>query len=115
MAASFDMELIKESYECISKEAYNDGIKWTFAPMIDMSRDPRWGRIIESAGEDPYLAQSVAKAVVGGFQGDDYSKEGKLCACAKHYVGYGASEGGRDYNRTEISEYSLRNFHLKAF
>lgn len=115
MAASFDMELIKESYECISKEAYNDGIKWTFAPMLDMSRDPRWGRIIESAGEDPYLAQSVAKAVVGGFQGDDYSKEGKLCACAKHYVGYGASEGGRDYNRTEISEYSLRNFHLKAF
>jgi len=115
MAASFDMELIKESYECIAKEAYNDGIKWTFAPMLDMSRDPRWGRIIESAGEDPYLAEHVAKAVIGGFQGEDYSEDGKLCACAKHYVGYGASEGGRDYNRTEISEYSLRNFHLKAF
>lgn len=115
MAASFDMELIKESYECIAKEAYNDGIKWTFAPMLDMSRDPRWGRIIESAGEDPYLAEHVAKAVIGGFQGDDYSKNGKLCACAKHYVGYGASEGGRDYNRTEISEYTLRNFHLRAF
>lgn len=115
MAASFDMELIKESYECIAKEAYNDGIKWTFAPMLDMSRDPRWGRIIESAGEDPYLAQKVAKAVITGFQGDDYSEDGKLCACAKHFVGYGASEGGRDYNRTEISEYTLRNFHLKAF
>lgn len=115
MAASFDMDLIKESYECIAKEAYNDGIKWTFAPMLDLSRDPRWGRIIESAGEDPYLAEQVAKAVIGGFQGDDYSKDGKLCACAKHYVGYGASEGGRDYNRTEISEYTLRNFHLKSF
>ena len=115
MAASFDMELIKKSYECIAKEAYNDGIKWTFAPMLDMSRDPRWGRIIESAGEDPYLAQKVAKAVITGFQGDDYSKDGKLCACAKHFVGYGASEGGRDYNRTEISEYTLRNFYLKPF
>lgn len=115
MAASFNMELIKESYECIAKEAYNDGIKWTFAPMLDLSRDPRWGRIIESTGEDPYLAQKVAKAVITGFQGDDYSKDGKLCACAKHYVGYGASEGGRDYNRTEISEYTLRNFYLKAF
>lgn len=115
MAASFDMDLIKESYECIAKEAYNDGIKWTFAPMLDLSRDPRWGRIIESAGEDPYLGECVAKAVIGGFQGDDYSKDGKLCACAKHFVGYGASEGGRDYNRTEISEYTLRNFHLKAF
>ena len=96
MAASFNMELIKKSYECIAKEAYNDGIKWTFAPMLDLSRDPRWGRIIESAGEDPYLAQNVAKAVIGGFQGDDYSVAGKLCACAKHFVGYGASEGGRD-------------------
>lgn len=115
MAASFDMELIEQSYECIAKEAYNDGIKWTFAPMLDLSRDPRWGRIIESAGEDPYLAQKVAGAVIRGFQGEDYSKDGRLCACAKHYVGYGASEGGRDYNRTEISEYTLRNFHLKAF
>lgn len=115
MAASFDMELIKKSYECIAKEAYNDGIKWTFAPMLDTSRDPRWGRIIESAGEDPYLTGKVAKAVIDGFQGDDYSSAGKLCACAKHYIGYGASEGGRDYNRTEISEYTLRNFYLKAF
>ena len=115
MAASFDMELIRESYECIAKEAYNDGIKWTFAPMLDTSRDPRWGRIIESAGEDPYLTGKVAKAVIDGFQGDDYSSAGKLCACAKHYIGYGASEGGRDYNRTEISEYTLRNFYLKAF
>ncbi len=115
MSASFNPELIKESYECIAKEAYNDGIKWTFAPMLDMSRDARWGRIIESAGEDPYLAQKVGEAVIKGFQGDDYSDAGRLCACAKHFVGYGASEGGRDYNRTEISEYTLRNFYLKAF
>ena len=115
MAASFDMERIKASYECIAKEAYNDGIKWSFAPMLDLSRDPRWGRIIESAGEDPYLSECVAKAVIGGFQGEDYSEAGKLCACAKHFVGYGASEGGRDYNRTEISEYTLRNYYLPAF
>ncbi len=115
MSASFNMELIKESYECIAKEAYNDGIKWTFAPMLDVSRDPRWGRIIESPGEDPYLGGKVAEAVIQGFQGDDYSSAGKLCACAKHYIGYGASEGGRDYNRTEISEYTLRNFYLRAF
>ena len=115
MAASFNMELIEESYRCIAKEAYNDGIKWTFAPMLDVSRDPRWGRIIESPGEDPYLGENVARAVIKGFQGDDFGKAGSLCACAKHFVGYGASEGGRDYNRTEISEYTLRNFYLKAF
>lgn len=115
MAASFDMELIRQSYELIAKEAYNDGIKWTFAPMLDMSRDARWGRIIESPGEDPYLAEKVAEATVTGFQGKDYSENGRLCACAKHFVGYGASEGGRDYNRTEISEYTLRNFYLRAF
>ena len=115
MAASFNPDMIKKSYEFIAKEAYNDGIRWTFAPMLDMSRDARWGRIIESPGEDPYLGEKVAEAIVKGFQGDDYSKEGKLCACAKHFVGYGASEGGRDYNRTEISEYTLRNFYLRAF
>lgn len=115
MAASFDPGLIRSSYEFIAREAYNDGIKWTFAPMLDMSRDPRWGRVIESPGEDPYLGQKVAEAAVKGFQGDDFGEEGRLCACAKHYVGYGASEGGRDYNRTEISEYTLRNFYLKAF
>lgn len=115
MAASFDMPLIEKAYRCTAEEAYNDGVKWTFAPMLDMSHDPRWGRIIESAGEDPFLAQNIAKAIVLGFQQDDFSKEGTLCACAKHYIGYGASEGGRDYNRTEISEYTLRNYYLKAF
>ena len=115
MAASFDPKRIRESYECIAKEAYHDGIKWTFAPMLDVSRDARWGRIIESPGEDPYLGEKIAEAAIRGFQGEDYGEAGRLCACAKHFVGYGASEGGRDYNRTEISEYTLRNFYLRAF
>lgn len=115
LAASFNMDLIKESYSYISKEAANDGIQWTFAPMLDISRDPRWGRVIESAGEDPYLGMEVARAVVDGFQGEDYTKKESLAACAKHYIGYGASEGGRDYHKTEISDYTLRNYYLKAF
>ena len=126
LAAMFDDDTLYKVADVISTEArakYNVAIKegdrdiykglTLWSPNINIFRDPRWGRIIESVGEDPYLAQNVAKAVIGGFQGDDYSKDGKLCACAKHFVGYGASEGGRDYNRTEISEYTLRNFHLK--
>lgn len=110
MAASFNPNLVKECYECIADEAVDDGIKWSFAPMLDISRDPRWGRCIESPGEDPYLGSCMASAVVNGFQ-----KDNKMLACAKHYIGYGASEGGRDYHRTEISEYTLRNYYLKAF
>ena len=109
MAASFDFELIESACEYTAKSVRNDAIRWVFAPMIDISRDPRWGRCIESPGEDSYLCEMYAKAVVGGF-----AKEG-VAVCAKHFVGYGASEGGRDYHRTEISEYSLRNFYLKPF
>jgi len=114
-AASFNPELIEESYKCIAKEAANDGIHWTFAPMLDLCRDPRWGRIIEGPGEDPYIGSVVAKAVINGFQGNKLSDENSLVACAKHYIGYGASEGGKDYFRTEISDYSLYNNYLPAF
>ncbi len=115
MTASFNEELIEESYKAISKEAANESVHWTFTPMLDLCREPRWGRIIEGTGEDPYLGSKVAEAVVKGFQGDDVSEKGRIVACAKHYVGYGASEGGRDYHRAEISRYSLYNYYLPAF
>ncbi len=114
-AASFDDALIKKCYRNVAREAARDGIQWTFSPMLDTSRDPRWGRCIESAGEDPYLASRMAKAVVEGFQGDDLSREDAIAACAKHYIGYGASEGGRDYHKTEISDYTLRNYYVPPF
>lgn len=109
MAASFNPELVEESYACTADEVGDGGIRWVFTPMLDVSRDPRWGRCIEGPGEDPYLGSELAKAVINGYQ-----KKG-IAACAKHYVGYGASEGGRDYARTEISDYTLHNYYLKAF
>lgn len=113
LSAAFNPELVKEGYECIAQEAKNEGINWSFAPMLDVSRDPRWGRIIEGPGEDPYLGEKMAEAIVKGFQGE--GDKINIAACAKHYIGYGASEGGRDYHKTEISDYSLRNFYLRAF
>lgn len=115
MAASFNQDLIKKSYGYIAKEASNESVHWTFTPMLDLCHDPRWGRIIEGTGEDPYLGAKVAEAVVKGLQGEDVSSSDKILSCAKHYVGYGASEGGRDYHRTEISDYSLFNYYLPAF
>lgn len=115
MSASFNSDLIEECYRATAKEAANDGVQWTFAPMIDLSRDPRWGRIIEGAGEDPYVGAQFAKAAVKGFQGENLKNPDSMVACAKHYIGYGAAEGGRDYHRTEISDYTLFNFYLPAF
>lgn len=113
MSASFNPELVKKGYECIAEECKNDGINWSFAPMLDLCRDPRWGRIIECPGEDPYLGEKMAEAVVKGFQGD--GDKINIAACAKHFVGYGTAEGGRDYHRGEISDYTLRNYYLRAF
>lgn len=113
--ATFNPELTKKAYHCVALEAANDGVHWTFSPMIDISRDPRWGRCIEGIGEDPYLGEKMAEAVVKGFQGEDYSAPGNIAACAKHYIGYGAVEGGRDYNVAEITDYTLRNIYLKTF
>ena len=114
-AGSFNPELVEECYTCVAKEAANDGVQWAFSPMVDVCHDPRWGRIIEGPGEDPYLASVMSRAIVKGFQGEDYSQKDRIAACVKHYLGYGASEGGRDYHRTEFSDYSLYNLILPPF
>lgn len=115
MAASFDFDLIQHCYRNIAVEAANESVHWSFAPMLDLARDPRWGRIIECPGEDPLLGKKMANAVVNGLQGDDLKAEGSLLVCAKHFIGYGAAEGGRDYHHTEISDYSLYNYYLPSF
>ncbi|WP_159519885.1 beta-glucosidase BglX [Sunxiuqinia indica] len=115
MAASWNAELTSKAMAVAAEEAASEGVHWTFAPMIDVSRDPRWGRIAESCGEDTYLSTVMAKAMVQGFQGDDLSDPKTIAACAKHYVGYGAAEGGRDYNTTYIPENQLRNDYLPPF
>ncbi len=86
-----------------AREASADGIRWTFAPVMDIARDPRWGRIAEGFGEDPYLCSLLAKAAVEGFQGEDLTDPASVLACAKHYIGYGGVEGGRDYNTSEVT------------
>ncbi|MEI7421389.1 MAG: beta-glucosidase BglX [Prolixibacteraceae bacterium] len=115
MAASWNPEIVKKAFRISAIECSSQGIKWTFAPMIDITWDPRWGRIAEGCGEDPFLASTLSKAMVEGIQGDDLTDPTAVAACAKHYVGYGFSEAGRDYNTTYISEPVLRNVVLKPF
>jgi len=115
MAASWNPDAVRQAYRISSIEASSDGIRWTFAPMIDITWDPRWGRIAEGCGEDPFLASTLATAMVKGIQGDDLTDPTALAACVKHYVGYGFSEAGRDYNTTYIPEPLLRNVVLKPF
>jgi beta-glucosidase len=114
-AGSFDLQLIEKAERIAAKEATASGVKWTFAPMVDIARDPRWGRIVEGAGEDPYLGSVVAAARVRGFQGSNIADPESVVACAKHYVAYGAVEGGRDYNTAEMSEQLLREVYLPPF
>jgi beta-glucosidase len=114
-AGSFDPELIERAERVAAKESTASGVKWVFAPMVDIARDPRWGRIVEGNGEDPYLGSVVAAAKVRGFQGKDMSDPDSVVACAKHYVAYGAVEGGRDYNTVDISEQLLREVYLPPF
>ncbi len=115
MAASWNPDAVREAYRIAAIEASSQGIRWTFAPMLDITWDPRWGRIAEGCGEDPYLASTLAAAMVRGIQGDDLTDPTALAACAKHFAGYGFSEGGRDYSTTYISEPVLRNVVLKPF
>lgn len=115
MAATFNPDLVEKSAEVAAREASSEGIRWTFAPMIDISRDARWGRIAESFGEDPYLTSSLGVAMIRGFQGVDMANNERVAACAKHFAGYGAAEGGRDYNSTNIPERLLRNTYLPPF
>ena len=114
-AATWNPDLVRQGARMAALEAASTGINWTFAPMIDVTRDPRWGRIAESLGEDPYLASVFAVAMVEGFQGQDLAGSGSIAACAKHFAGYGASESGRDYNTTNIPENELRNVYLRPF
>lgn len=115
-AASFDLELVENGARIAAIEARSIGINWTFAPMLDISRDARWGRIAESLGEDPYLSGQLGAAMVKGFQGNgNLSDSNAIAACVKHFVGYGASEGGRDYNSTNIPPHLLRNTYLPPF
>jgi len=114
-AGSFDPQLIEQAERVAAKEATAYGVKWTFAPMVDIARDPRWGRIVEGAGEDPYLGSVVAAARVRGFQGSNMADPESVVACAKHFAGYGAVEGGRDYNTVDMSEQRLREVYLPPF
>jgi len=114
-AGSWDPALAERSAAVAAQEANNAGLRWTFAPMLDIARDPRWGRITEGAGEDPFLGAAFARARVRGFQGEDYGAADKVLACAKHWVAYGAAEGGRDYNTTDLSENTLREIYFPPF
>lgn len=114
-AASWDMEAIKLSARVAATEASAGGVHWTFAPMVDISRDPRWGRVMEGAGEDPYLGSAIAKARVKGFQGDEIGATNSVLACAKHFAAYGAAVGGRDYNSVDMSKRMLWEVYLPPF
>ncbi len=114
-AATWNPEIVKQGARIAALEASSSGVHWTFAPMIDISRDARWGRIAESCGEDPLLTSIMGAAMVEGFQGENLSDKGSIIACAKHFAGYGAAEGGRDYNTTLIPEGELRNIYLPSF
>jgi beta-glucosidase len=114
-ACAWEPELFERTQTIAAREAAAAGIDWTFAPMVDLARDPRWGRITEGFGEDPWLGARYAAASVRGFQGMNVADTNRVVACLKHFVGYGAAEGGRDYNTTEISEYTLRNYYLPQF
>ncbi|WP_106767314.1 glycoside hydrolase family 3 N-terminal domain-containing protein [Paenibacillus faecalis] len=116
MGCSWDMELAEQSAKIAAREASVSGIHVTFAPMVDLVRDPRWGRVMESTGEDPYLNSEFARAFVRGFQGDDLSGDvHRVAACVKHFAAYGAGEGGRDYNTVDMSERQLREYYLPAY
>lgn len=115
MASSWDPETERKAFSIIAEEAAADGVHWSFFPMIDVCRDARWGRILDSSGEDPYLAAKMAEAQVKGFQGDEAGTDKHILACAKHFAGYGACDGGRDYDPVNISEADLRNVYLPPF
>ncbi|MCH1624357.1 glycoside hydrolase family 3 N-terminal domain-containing protein [Ferdinandcohnia quinoae] len=114
-SSSWDMEAVKRACAISAKEAAASGITYNHGPMVDVTRDPRWGRVVEGAGEDPYLGSLMASAMVEGFQGESLANEETLIACLKHFVAYGAAEGGRDYNTVDISEGTMRNVYLPPF
>lgn len=115
LSSSWDMELLKKTAQIAALEATADGINWNFSPMVDISRDPRWGRISEGAGEDPYLGSQIAKAMVIGYQGDDLTNTNTMLACVKHFALYGAAEAGRDYNSVDMSRIKMYNDYMPPY
>lgn len=115
LSCSWDMEAIKESARIAAKESSADGICWTFSPMVDICRDPRWGRMSEGGGEDPYLGSEISVAMVKGYQGDDLTDKNTIMACVKHFALYGASEAGRDYNTVDMSHLSMFNNYFPPY
>jgi beta-glucosidase len=115
MSATWDMELVKRSASIAASEASADGIQWTFSPMVDLTRDPRWGRVSEGNGEDAFLSSAIAKAMVEGYQGNDLAAPNTILSCVKHYALYGAAEGGRDYNTTDMSRVRMYNEYFPPY
>ena len=115
MSATWDMSLVERSAQIAASEASADGIQWTFSPMVDLTRDPRWGRVSEGNGEDAFLSSAIAKAMVHGYQGDDLSAPNTILSCVKHYALYGAAEGGRDYNTTDMSRVRMYNEYFPPY
>ncbi len=115
LSATWDMALVEKSARIAAQEATAEGLNWTFSPMVDIARDPRWGRISEGNGEDPFLGSAIARAMVKGYQGDDLSKNNSLMACVKHYALYGGAEAGRDYNTVDMSRSSMFNYYMPPY
>lgn len=115
LASTWDPQLVEQTARVAARETSATGIRWTFSPMVDIARDARWGRVTEGAGEDPFLGSAMAAAYVRGYQGTRLDAPDSIAATAKHFVGYGAAEAGRDYNTTEISEHTLRSIYLPPF
>lgn len=115
LSASWNMDLVKRTARAAALEASADGLNWTFSPMVDIARDPRWGRVSEGAGEDPYLGGQVAKAMVDGYQGDGYKNADRVMSCVKHFALYGAAEAGRDYNTVDMSRIKMYNEYLPPY
>ena len=115
LASTWNPDVVERAARVAAKESSASGVRWTFSPMVDIARDARWGRMTEGAGEDPFLGSAMARAYVRGYQGTRLDAADSIAACVKHYVGYGAAEGGRDYNSTEISEHTLRQYYLPPF
>src|SRR5260370_146422 len=114
-ASRWDPAAVQSDESISASEATADGIKWAFNPMVDLARDPRWGRVVEGAGEDPFLASAIAAAKVRGYQGSDFSALDKMAATVKHFAAYGAPVAGREYNTVDMSEQQLRNYYLPPY
>ena len=115
ISCSWDMAAVERSARVAAQEASADGICWTFSPMVDISRDPRWGRMSEGNGEDPYLGAAIARAMVRGYQGDDLTRNNTVMACVKHFALYGAAEAGRDYNTVDMSRWRMFNYYFPPY